>query len=190
MSINMFILQNHLPENEQHWVERCKSTAMETGWRLREAHTVLGNHIARYIHQQHSGHSHGFAVAILMRAGLPFGMGIADELEKLGHDVAIYFIHDNHDKWITEIGQKTLIVADAVINSGNSIQSIMQKMPYPIQKSMIIATTVMPMNAVAHLESWNIMTVRLSHHHYQGAKIHHIENGRGPDTGDRLFGTL
>lgn len=189
--MSLFILQNSLATDEQYWIERCKSSAMETGYRLREAHSVLGTHLARHISQQYVDDKHYFVVAILMRAGLPFGMGIADELERLGHDVAIYFI-DEHTKneWIVTIEHKILIIADAVVHSGQSIQEIMVQLPSHIQQNTIVATTVIPMNSLSNFTSWNIMTVRVSQNHYEGAKIRHIENGLGPDTGDRLFGTL
>ena len=65
-----------------------------------------------------------------MRAGLPFGLGISDGLEKQGCDVAIYFIDEQIDSdTITSSNGRTIILADAVINSGKSIEHIYKNLP-------------------------------------------------------------
>ncbi|WP_312266917.1 uracil phosphoribosyltransferase [Neisseria sp.] len=188
--MSIFILQEHLPAHEQYWIEHCKSSSMKIGYKLRQAHYVLGLHMSKAIYTTNSKQSK-FAVWILMRAGLPFGLGISDGLEKQGCDVAIYFIDEQIDSdTITSSNGRTIILADAVINSGKSIEHIYKNLPENIRQSMIVTTTVIPSNAVPRFEKFNLMTVRVSHNQYQGAKVSTIQNGKGPDTGDRLFGTF
>lgn len=189
--MSILILQDHLASCDKHWIQRCQSKSMETGYRLRQAHYTLGERIAEKILDITAIHQPKFAVLILMRAGLPFGLGIADKLEKAGNQVAIYFIHHNiDDETKAEISGKTIILADAVINSGKSIQQIIATLPEATRQSAILATTVIPKEAVSQFEQFNLLAVRVSHNQYQGAKVNTIMQGKGPDTGDRLFGTL
>ena len=118
-------------------------------------------------------------------------MGIADKLEKAGSQVAIYFIHhDINNEIKAEIADRTIILVDAVINSGKSIQQIMITLPEMIRQSVILTTTVIPKETVSKFEQFNLLVVRVSSNQYQGAKVNTITQGKGPDTGDRLFGTL
>lgn len=188
--MGIFILQEHLAKNKNYWIERCKSSSMETGYRLRQAHYQLGMYIGNAIHTTNPIQVK-FAVCILMRAGLPFGLGISDSLEKQGYDVEIHFIDKQiNPNVLTSIQDKTIILADAVINSGKSIEQIYAILPENVKQSMIVATTVIPSNAVSQFKHYNLMTVRISPNQYQGAKVKTIQNGKGPDTGDRLFNTL
>ena len=188
--MGIFILQEYLAENERCWIERCKSSSMETGYRLRQAHYALGVHMGNSIHTMNPNQSK-FAVWILMRAGLPFGLGIADGLEKQDNDVAIYFVDKEIDAEIIDsVKDRTIILTDAVINSGKSIGRICSVLSETVKQSMIVTTTVIPSNVISQFKNLNLMTVRVSSNQYQGAKVNTIQYGKGPDTGDRLFGTL
>lgn len=189
--MSIFILEEHLTSRDKHWIERCQSQSMETGYRLRQAHYTLGKRIAERILETTAACYSKFAILIMMRAGLPFGLGLADKLETAGNPVAVYFIHHGiDDETKAEIVGKTVILADAVINSGKSIQQIMAILPEAVRQSAILATTVMPQETVSRFEQFNLLTVRVSPNQYQGAKVNTITQGKGPDTGDRLFGTL
>lgn len=188
--MSIFILQDYLEQSEQYLIEWCKSNSGKTGYQLRNAHNDLGAHIGNIIHTTFFEQSK-FAILILMRAGLPFGLGIADSLEKKGNNVAVHFVNDHiNDELITLIEGRTIILADAVINSGKSISAIYTKLSQNVKNTIVIATTVIPRNSVSNFENLNLMTVRVSDNQYQGAKVNTIKNGKGPDTGDRLFGTI
>ncbi len=189
--MSIFILQDHLADCDKYLIERCQSKSMETGYRLREAHYALGERMVEKILEITTVNRPEFAVLILMRAGLPFGLGIADKLEKAGNPVAVYFIHhDVEDEIKAEIAGKTVILTDAVINSGNSIKQIIVTLSEVTKQSLILATTVIPKETVAQFEQFNLLAARVSSNQYQGAKVSIIQQGKGPDTGDRLFGTL
>lgn len=188
--MGIFILQEHLAENLSYLIERCKSSSMEKGYCLRQAHYTLGMAMGNAIKTSNPNQSK-YAVLILMRAGLPFGLGIADSLEKQSNNVTIHFIDQKIDMGVVNsINDRCVILADAVINSGKSIECICTVLPETIKQSMIITTTVIPINTITRFENFNLMTVRISSNQYQGAKVNTIQNGKGPDTGDRLFGIL
>ena len=67
-----------LTAGTQTLIDVCKSDSGATGKKLREAHTNLGSLVAKTISQDFHGEK--FAVVIMMRSGLNFGMGIADGL--------------------------------------------------------------------------------------------------------------
>lgn len=190
--MSIYILKDYLPVEDLHWIEKCKSGSSTQGGKLRKAHNVLGQHIAKSIHNKAELPNENYAVLVLMRAGLNFGLGISDELEELGADVEIHFITDDilGEETLNAIENKTPILADAVINSGRSILKVYDQLPLQGQATAIVATTVIPLDSVKCLEKFNLMTVRTSENKYKGARVTSINNGVGPDTGDRLFGTL
>ncbi|MGC7559918.1 uracil phosphoribosyltransferase [Pasteurella sp. PK-2025] len=189
--MGLFILENKLKEDKLQWIEKCKSASMLQGVQLRDVHYILGSYIGNKIsdtlYQQDS-----FAVVILMRAGLPFGLGIADQLEKLGQKVSIHFIYNDviPSETVNLLIDKTVVLVDAVINSGKSIFVVTEQLPLSVRESLIVATTVLPSESVNLFTHFNLMAVRISQNKYKGAKVKTIQNGKGPDTGDRLFGTL
>lgn len=185
----MYILSESRQEHSAHQlIEICKSSSMSMGYKLRNAHYQLGKIIAEPISQS-SNQQQNYAVLILMRAGLCFGNGIADKLEQLGGTVSIIFIND--DKISKEdyalVKGKEIIVVDAVINSGKSVFSLIKQLPDtdPIK----LVTTVIPSSSTELLTNYDLYTVRVSNNKYEGAKVHVISGGKGPDTGDRLFNT-
>jgi uracil phosphoribosyltransferase len=158
------------------------------GYRLRNAHYQLGEMIAEPISQS-SNQAQSYAVFILMRAGLCFGNGIADKLEQLGSSVLIIFVND--DKVSREdlelVKDKEIIIVDAVINSGQSVFGLIEQLPDMTPVKLV--TTVIPSSSLELLKSYDLYTVRVSSNKYEGAKVRVISDGKGPDTGDRLFNT-
>jgi len=135
--------------------------------------------------------SSSMVMGILMRAGLCYGSGITDKLEELGASVTIIFINDDiiSTEDLETITGKEIIIVDAVINSGQSVFTLLNQLPENSRNSAILATTVIPSSSVKLFNNFKLFTVRISENKYQGAKVNHISNGKGPDTGDRLFNT-
>lgn len=189
---NLFVLENSINAEYLDLIEKCKSKSMTTGFLLRKTHYLLGEILAIEINNKLSNidRKESIAVFILMRAGLNFGLGIADKLELLSNSVSIYFVHnDILDKNI-HLNNKNIIIVDAVINSGKSLDRFLSQFPKDIISSIIVATTVIPKSSINLLTNMNLFTVRVSENQYQGAQVSEVKNGKGPDTGDRLFGTL
>ncbi|MDL3985664.1 MULTISPECIES: uracil phosphoribosyltransferase [Shewanella] len=185
----MYVLNESCHNNNvKQLIEICKSSSMSMGYKLRTAHYQLGEIIAEPISKSSNQHKN-YVVLILMRAGLCFGNGIADKLEQLGSNISIIFVNDdkvsNEDLEIVK--DKDIIIVDAVINSGKSVFSLIDQLPNA--NSVKLATTVIPSSSTELLESYDLYTVRVSNNQYEGAKVQVISDGKGPDTGDRLFST-
>ncbi|CAM3763374.1 hypothetical protein VA7868_03675 [Vibrio aerogenes CECT 7868] len=185
----MYILNKNCQNHEvEQLIEICKSSSMSMGYKLRTAHCQLGEIIAEPISKS-SNQQKNYAVLILMRAGLCFGIGIADKLEQLGSNVSIIFVNDDkvssEDLELTK--DKDVIIVDAVINSGKSVFGLIDQIPDV--NSIKLATTVIPSSSTELFEGYDLYTVRVSNNKYEGAKVQFISAGMGPDTGDRLFNT-
>jgi len=169
-------------------IDICKSDSNIHGLKLREAHYKLGNIMAKRI--MNDLLNHNVTIIIMMRAGLCFGMGIADELEILGAKTSILF-YFNEEQWNKEkINSSSafvndLILVDAVINTGDSIIKFAQSIQN--NKNVIFATNVLSEKAVYKFNDKYLYTTRISEKSFKGAKISFVKNGKGPDTGDRLF---
>jgi hypoxanthine-guanine phosphoribosyltransferase len=188
--MNTFILKDSvIDESINAAIEVCKSSSMIMGRKLRAAHYELGKTISGNIYD--NSISNKYAVLILMRAGLNFGSGIADELEIKGASVTMIFVHN--DIVATEdlnlVLGKQIIIVDAVINSGQSIFGLLAQLPEIERNSAKIITTVIPSKSLSLFKDHQLYTVRSSENAYKGAKVSEISGGRGPDTGDRLFNT-
>ena len=166
----------------------CKSDSQIHGIKLREAHYNLGKIMAKRIFNDLSAID--ITVIIMMRAGLCFGLGIADELEILGVKISVLFYY-NEEQWnkekvnLRQAQNNYIILTDAVINTGNNILQIAKSIKS--NKNIFFVSNVLSDKAVAKFKDENLYTTRISEKNYTGSKISIIKNGKGPDTGDRLF---
>jgi uracil phosphoribosyltransferase len=169
----------------------CKSDSQTTGVSLRDAHYELGSKLAEIIAEKTQ--AKGITLIIMMRAGLCFGMGIANMLERLGKDVVILF-YCNEKQWKKEKNNcpkalnNNILLVDAVINTGDEILKFASSLPYSGEISF--ATNVIPEKVVKRFDCMNLYTIRVSQNIFKGSKSQIIKNGKGPDTGDRLFKTV
>ena len=167
-------------------ISACKSDSAITGKELRTAHYELGKEVAKMIRSDFVDDR--FAVVAIMRAGLPFALGICDYF-----DCPILFYDDKGgtplERQLDENAQlqgKTLIVCDAVINSGKTVRKIVDGLD---NRKCIIAANVLSDKFGTGLK-YPIYTARISTRSFVGAKQKDIANGKGPDTGDRLYKLL
>ena len=183
-----FILQKNAHTDELvQLIETCKSSNLKTGKRLRDAHTRLGNMLATNLRECDKKN---LTVVILMRAGLCFGMGIVDQLEKMGIVPPTIFITEDQipEQDMSYIQNRNVLVVDAVINSGNSALGLTKQLS--TAASISFATAVIPEDSLDLLKDYFLYCARTSKNKYVGAKVKKITQGKGPDTGDRLFNTL
>lgn len=168
-------------------IENCKSKSMITGRELRNTHRKLGEIIAKDLY---SNDNKSIAIIVMMRAGLFFAEGIADQIEEMGGDVMLILSNNNKldNEDLKLIQNHEVIIVDAVVNTGKSIFKLIDSLKPTT--SIKIATTVIPNSSLHLFESYNLYTIRTSDNKYKGAKIKVISNGKGPDTGDRLFNTI
>lgn len=190
--MSLVVLEKEFSQEEKMLIELCKSCSQVSGYKLREAHYSLGEAAVKALIKSHGFSGKNFSILIMMRAGLNFALGISDMLEKMNKSIEIHLLNNEliTDKVLDSIKGKQVVVVDAVINSGKSIFKVLEQLPSSERKSCLVFTTVMPSSSTILLNSMNIFTVRTSANKYKGAKVTKIQGGIGPDTGDRLFGTL
>lgn len=186
-------LENKLNDKEASLLEVCKSTSGVRGKDLRNAHYQLGQKMGFELLNGPIKNVPRCCVLIMMRAGIPFGTGIADGLEGDHNKIEIHFIHndivDNGIK--SALSDKQIILVDAVVNSGNSVRRVLNQLSKSEQTKTIIATTVVPTQVEESCFDFPLLfSIRKSDNQYEGAKVSTVKDGLGPDTGDRLFGTL
>ena len=169
-------------------IEICKSDSRVHGLKLREAHYKLGKMLAKRILEDLS--SQYITVVIMMRAGLCFGLGIADELELFGIKLSVLFYH-NEEQWKKEkvnwnqMFDNDIILTDAVINTGNNIIQLANSIQN--NKEILFASNVLAFKSVHKFSDKRLYTTRISENSFTGSKILVVKDGKGPDTGDRLF---
>lgn len=172
------------------FIQLSKSDSFADGAQLRNAHYQLGKILASTISNSLSSNS--ITIVILMRAGLCFGMGIADELEVSGKNTSVLFYY-NMEQWAKEINnypkisENQIILVDSVINTGKTILNLADSVPC---LETIFAANVVSEKALPLFENRRVFAVRVSRHSFIGSKTKFIGNNRGPDTGDRLYNTF
>jgi uracil phosphoribosyltransferase len=168
----------------------CKSDSQKHGIELRSAHYKLGGMLAKQMAEDLNAVE--ITVIIMMRAGLCFGMGVADELDRNGIKTSVLFYHGN-TQWEKErcncqqALHNHILIIDAVINTGNSIMEFAETLSN--NQNIFFVANVISEKAVETFKNKNVYTVRSSHTSFIGSKIDIVKNNKGPDTGDRLFNT-
>lgn len=187
--MSIFILnKENGSDNLSVLIAKCKSSSMTVGKELRHTHYELGRLISAKITKDAINKE--FAILVMMRAGLFYANGIADQIEDLGYPASLILLDDNKigDADLEFIQGKEILIVDAVINTGRSVFRLIDQLPD--NNSLKIATTVIPNNSLQLFEKTDLYTVRTSDNQYKGAKVKYVSNGKGPDTGDRLFNTM
>lgn len=164
----------------ENCISNCLSSSGVCGSKLREAHYYLGQEISKLIKDDFSMQNNDVALLIMMRAGLPFGLGIADTLDKSNNVEVIFSPLKETDFSKYDY----VLIADAVINTG---KTIFESMEHINNKNIIVATNVLSEKNMDVFEKMNVYTTRISKHSYKGSNVKMVSNGKGPDTGDRLF---
>lgn len=186
--MSTFVLSQHTPSNKLiKLIKTCKSSSMTMGRELRQAHYELGKIIATEI--AINSQSTDYAVLVMMRAGLFYASGIADQLEEIGYSATLILIDDEiKPDDLAYIHSKKILIVDAVVNTGKTILKLAKQLKK--SNSVTVTTTVIPKNSVHLFNEVDLYAIRTSENQYIGAKVKVISNGKGPDTGDRLFNTM
>ncbi len=161
-------------------IGKCLSSSNVCGKDLREAHYYLGKQLGLQIQSDKNLKSTNVGVLVMMRAGLPFGLGLADGLE-LSNNVDLLF-SSSSDSDFTKYDY--VIIADAVINTGKTIFETIKRVDVA---KVIVATNVISEKYLGNFDNLDTYSVRVSANSFKGSNVKSVSNGRGPDTGDRLF---
>ena len=168
-------------------IQVCKSDSGINGMQLRNAHYELGRMLAIHIAEEIKDEN--ITVIIMMRAGLCFGMGVANNLEELGKKVSVlFYINDIHWKKEVSNGKRVMnnhiLLIDSVINTGKGILRFAKKIENP---NISFITNVLAEKALKNFDNSKLYAVRVSERSFVGSKVDSIQDNKGPDTGDRLF---
>lgn len=158
----------------------CKSTSGKQGAVLRDSHCQLGRKVGELIKTDFVNSE--FSVLVMMRAGLPFAEGIANYLD-------CPMVFSSEKDWQKSIGllpNRKVIIVDAVVNTGKSIMECMSRIE---ASNVIIAANVVSSKFKPSIFC-PIYATRVSNNTFVGAKQLTVSDGKGPDTGDRLFRTI
>ncbi len=175
-----------ITKDTQSLIDICKSDSGANGKKLREAHSKMGSLVAKMITKDYSNEK--FVVVIMMRSGLSFGLGIADEL-----DCPVLFYDDKNKGALAEqlkdnpqLRDCRMILCDGVVNTGKTILEVASAYSsyHPVVATNVISEKYDSNNMIP------VYTSRISEHSYTGAKQLTISNGKGPDTSDRLFNLM
>lgn len=189
--MGLIVLDNLLDASKLAALDLTKSQSSCVGASLRKAHYELGEATAEHIANSYVSGTSNYAVIILMRAGLNFGLGIADSLEYLDNQVSIHFAEKDglDEEDLDALSRRKVVVVDAVVNTGKSVFKVLNQLEQSQANDAVVATIVMPDTAQFLADKLNLISVRVSERKYKGAKVKTVAGGVGPDTGDRLFGT-
>jgi uracil phosphoribosyltransferase len=119
-------------------------------------------------------------IVVLMRAGLYAAEGVRSVFAD-----SHFVLYSESDKLEIDLEHKTVIVVDAVINTGKTIVEVVDHLKKGKAKKIIVATLVMQKEAVQLADKYaNVLfyALRISENKYVGKG--------GTDTGNRLFNTI
>lgn len=168
----------------QPYVSVCKSDSRICGKELRNAHYKLGIELGNKIAEIYDVKS--FAVIVMMRGGLSFGLGIADAIENNPNVVVNISFYDNKSNHMeTDFDRyEKIIIVDSVIKTGKSMIGLASKLN---NKKVIFATNVIDKSCIERFKDETILAIRISENSFIGSSQKNVVDGKGPDTGERLF---
>ena len=150
-----------------------KSDSGISGPKLAQAHIELGRLLGEKIDGLNPDDT---TIVAMLRGGIFFAEGM---YFALGCKFQIY--DPKHETFVRP-ETKNIIIADSVINTGKTIQSI-------LDEDMLVACCVINERAVPKFEE-RLYTVRISGNSFVGENIKKQDSNRGPDTTLRLFNYL
>lgn len=167
-------------ENIADDISICKSNSGINGSRLAAAHMrlgrMLGEAIRKFIPNTDTG------VIVLDRGGRFFGDGLYTSFG------GTFYSYNPKKDELPEIRHNTVVIVDSVINTGKSVLSIIDNLKqFTPETEIFIATNVIQKKALDYLKKYKIFAVRTSANFFIGNRQAKQNNGKGPDTADRLF---
>lgn len=156
----------------QQLVQMTKSSSGVSGPDLAQAHIKLGQLLAAHMNFEPKDTT----VVAIMRGGLFFAQGLYFQLG------CKFQTYDPKHEVFQRPKTPNIILADAVINTGKTICSI-------LEPDMVAACCVIHEKAAASLEN-QLYTVRVSGNSFVGTNIQTQSGAVGPDTTLRLFNMI
>jgi uracil phosphoribosyltransferase len=189
--------QSHASQVLSTQSRRADLSALELG----ALHFQMGQFLAYHILEDFEltqcdiahvqGKRSGFEIAgkedICVMGMLRAGLFAAEGIRSIFKDGAFFLEHDNVAEIINKqsLESKTVIVVDAVINTGKSISNILNQLIAAKCEKIVVAALVLQDDAKRLANDFptvSFYALRISENRYKGTK--------GIDTGNRLFNTL
>lgn len=161
----------------------CKSSSGINGSRLAQAHFNLGFQLGCHIRKVMPNKK--TPVLVLERGGRFFGDGLY-----IGFGGQLYPYNPKKDI-LPELRSNLLLIVDSVINTGDSILQLIDKLKetYP-EMQVCLATNVIQKEAISKLKDYALFAIRVSDNKFIGKRQRVQIGNSGPDTADRLFNLL
>lgn len=159
-------------EETEKLIKITKSDSGVSGPELAMAHIRLGQFLAENMEFP----ADDTTVVAIMRGGLFFAMGMYFKLN------CRFGVYDPKHEEFVRPDTKYIILADAVINTGNTIRKI-------LTPDMFVACCVINEKAVADFDK-QLYAVRISSNSFVGSAVQRQADMVGPDTTMRLFHLL
>lgn len=161
----------------------CKSNSGIQGNRLAIAHMKLGNCLGAVLKNKLPEQS--TALLVLERGGRFFGDGIYSEFG------GRFYPYNPAKEELPMINDEIVVIIDSVINTGKSIETIIDKLREHNPKvEIVLVTNVIQRNTVERFKDYLLFAVRISDNSYVGKNQAIQKENSGPDTADRLFNLI
>ena len=182
-SHNHFILSESYDEDVINDISICKSNSGINGSRLATAHMRLGERLGKILKNMIP--EQNTALLVLERGGRFFGDGLYS-----GFGGSIYPCNPSKDE-IPIIDADIVVIVDSVINTGKSIERIIDKLRENNPKvEIVLVTNVIQRNATERFKEYLLLAVRVSDNSFVGKNQATQKGNSGPDTADRLFNLI
>ena len=178
-----YVLSDSCDEEVINDISICKSNSGINGNRLATAHMRLGERLGKVLKDRIPEQS--AALLVLERGGRFFGDGIYS-----GFGGSLYPCNPSKEE-IPVIDAEIVVIIDSVINTGKSIENIIDKLRKNNPNvEIVLMTNVIQRNAVERFKDYLLLAVRVSDNSFVGKNQATQKGNSGPDTADRLFNLI
>lgn len=182
-SHNHFVLSESCDEEVEKDIRICKSNSGIHGNRLAVAHMKLGERLGAILKGRIP--EQNAALLVLERGGRFFGDGVYG-----GFGGRLYPYNSSKDA-LPLIDEKIVVIIDSVINTGKSIEVIIDKLrEHNPNVEIVLVTNVIQRKAVDRFKDYLMFAVRVSDNSFIGKNQATQKGNSGPDTADRLFNLI
>ena len=179
-----YILENKIDIKEL--VKKTKSDSGICGNELANTHFKLGQMLGDVL--KTVTNEEKTTIVSILRGGLFLSNGIYSKVN--GH-MQLYNDKLESGFKIENSLDDTVILADSVINSGDTILKLINKIKANDNiKNIIIVACVIQEEALKKIDKYQVLKVRTTKNKFIGAKVFKQIGNKGPDTSDRLFNIL
>lgn len=182
-SHNHYVLSESCDEEVEKDIRICKSNSGIHGSRLAVAHMKLGERLGTVLKSRIP--EQNAALLVLERGGRFFGDGI------YGRFGGRLYPYNPSKEELPLIDDEIVVIIDSVINTGKSIEAIIDKLREHNPKvEIILVTNVIQRKAVERFKDYLLFAVRVSDNSFIGKNQAIQKENSGPDTADRLFNLI